>query len=128
MAASTAPPSTTLLLSHATASSVFPQDLSISSSRPKPHFLNCSNTFSLYPVLLLRCRGRKPTSNWIDGSSSKSGTYPVVVAAVASEAKVAQDLELEEDEDGVNRGAFTAPTKPKKGKAALPLKRDRVCA
>lgn len=54
---------------------------------------------------------------------------------MASEAEVAVDVkqkvdERDEDEDeegGVKRGAFTPPTKPKKGKAALPLKRDRVC-
>ncbi|KAG5565165.1 hypothetical protein RHGRI_001156 [Rhododendron griersonianum] len=129
MAASTATPSTTLLLSYATASSVFPQDLNPSlSSRPKPHFLNCSNTFSLYPVLL-HCRGRKPTNNWVDGSSPKSRTYPVAIAAVASQAKVAKDLEQDEDdedEDGVKKAAVTGSTKPKKGKAALPLKRDRT--
>ncbi|KAH7850554.1 hypothetical protein Vadar_034777 [Vaccinium darrowii] len=125
--ATTAPsPSTTLLPSYAASFSL--------SLRPKPRFLNCSNSFYLYPVLL-HCRGRRKPTKWIDVSSPpKSWSYPVAAAAVASEAEVAVDVkqkvdERDEDEDeegGVKRGAFTPPTKPKKGKAALPLKRDRT--
>ncbi|XP_010552744.1 PREDICTED: 50S ribosomal protein L1, chloroplastic-like [Tarenaya hassleriana] len=48
-----------------------------------------------------------------------NGSFRVVVAAVAVEADVATD-DLEENE------AIVAPPKLKKGKAALPLKRDRT--
>lgn len=46
---------------------------------------------------------------------------------MAAEAEVAEAVdENEETADGAT-ATVTAPPKPKKGKAALPLKRDRVC-
>ncbi|CAL5380185.1 unnamed protein product [Camellia sinensis] len=49
----------------------------------------------------------------------------VVVATLAAEAEVAE--ETEQLQEGVmESGVVVAPTKPKKGKAALPLKSDRV--
>lgn len=52
----------------------------------------------------------------------------LVVAAVAAEAEVVEDVEEKEGaEVATGSVTVTAPKKPKKGKAALPLKRDRVC-
>ncbi|CAK9152293.1 unnamed protein product [Ilex paraguariensis] len=110
-------------------SSVLAQELNRSSLsfKPTPLFFTStktSNTFSLYP-LVLQCRGRK-SINWVDVSLAKSESCPVIVAALAAEAEVAVALE-DEDEVVVEGGvASTPPTKPKKGKAALPLKRDRM--
>lgn len=51
----------------------------------------------------------------------------MIVAALAAEANVAEaDTEAEEGVAVGGTDAVAAP-KPKKGKAALPLKRDRVC-
>ncbi|KAM7509042.1 hypothetical protein LguiA_019495 [Lonicera macranthoides] len=120
--ASSATPSTLTL------SSLLPQEhpLSLSSFKPKKSLLFTSPTitaFSLYP-LVLNCRERK-SSNWLHGYGS-SCSY--VVAAVATEAEVEEDVE-EEEEDGVEKkggvALDTTTKKPKKGKAALPLKRDR---
>ncbi|XP_059651903.1 large ribosomal subunit protein uL1c [Cornus florida] len=121
--ASSATASSTLVLSNA-ASSVLLQDfnnLSLS-FKPKPLFYTSPKTFSLCP-LVLQCRERK-SCNWVDVSSPKYGSYPVVVAALAAEAELAEAVE-EEEGDLVGGVASTPPTKPKKGKAALPLKRDR---
>ncbi|CAK9152297.1 unnamed protein product [Ilex paraguariensis] len=68
--------------------------------------------------------GRK-SINWVDVSLAKSGSCTVVVAA---ETEVAEALQDEDDVVGEGGVASTPPTKPKKGKAALPLKRDRVLA
>lgn len=59
------------------------------------------------------------------GVRSRNGTSRVV-AAVSTEAEVAE----QEVEEGKETGGVStlAPPKPKKGKAALPLKRDRVRA
>lgn len=52
----------------------------------------------------------------------------VAAAAVAAEvAEVAEDVEEKEGVDGSSAVGTVTVTKPKKGKAALPLKRDRVC-
>ncbi|KAL6981137.1 hypothetical protein U1Q18_022766 [Sarracenia purpurea var. burkii] len=116
MASSATPP--TLTLTYAS-SSILPQDLNPSLSfRPNQRFSNCSCAFSLYPFAL-NCRGRRKSNNLIDSSSPpKPGSYPVVAAALAAEAEIEEDVEQE-------KAVVTPPTKPKKGKAALPLKRDR---
>lgn len=47
---------------------------------------------------------------------------------MAAEAEVAEDVEQEGEDGGEGAVAvLIPPSKPKKGKAALPLKRDRVC-
>ncbi|PON84828.1 Ribosomal protein [Trema orientale] len=129
MATCTATTTTTpssLMLSYA-ASSVHPQDItpSLLSFKPKPL---SSRTFSLYP-LVLRRRERRPCK-WVDGylqSELSPGQYPLVAAAVAAEAEVAEAVEEKvEGEEGAVGSATVAPPKPKKGKAALLLKRDRV--
>ncbi|KAK9157272.1 hypothetical protein Scep_003846 [Stephania cephalantha] len=53
-------------------------------------------------------------------SSSSSSSFVRRFAALAAEPQVAS-----EDVEGGEKGAVAAPAKPKKGKAALPLKRDR---
>ncbi|XP_028092285.1 50S ribosomal protein L1, chloroplastic-like [Camellia sinensis] len=109
----------TLMLSHG-AYSLLPQHLTPSLSfKRKPCFFNFSNTFSLYPLVLHFTRTK--SNNWIDVSSPNS---PVVVAALAAEADLAE--ETEQLQEGVVESAVVlTPTKPKKGKAALPLKSDR---
>lgn len=49
-----------------------------------------------------------------------------MVSALAAEAEVTEEASEQQQEDG-GGGAVAVATKPKKGKAALPLKRDRVC-
>ena len=63
--------------------------------------------------MVLHC-GERKSQNW---------NYPGAVASFAAELE-----EDEEDYEDERKGAaYTPPTKPKTGKAALPLKRDRVC-
>ncbi|XP_047150550.1 50S ribosomal protein L1, chloroplastic [Vigna umbellata] len=114
MASCTTPPS--LMLAH-------PQDLSSSlrffshSQRP------LSRTFSFCPLVL------KASSKWVRFSfraEPKSRTSHAVVAALAAEVELAETVD--DTVDGVDGSAPTdavATVKPKKGKAALPLKRDR---
>ncbi|KAI4323452.1 hypothetical protein L6164_023056 [Bauhinia variegata] len=124
MAACTTPSS--LMLTHA-ASSVHPQDLSPSLRCFNPRPL--SRTFRLYP-LVLRSRGRSP-NELVDVNlqrEAKSRSYHVVVAALAAEVEVAEGVGPKEGVEGGDRSrisTITAP-KPKKGKAALLLNRDRM--
>ncbi|KAF5952451.1 hypothetical protein HYC85_010395 [Camellia sinensis] len=83
------------------ASSAAPSTLMLSHGR----FLSSSPT--PHPLL---------SNNWIDVSSPNS---PVVVAALAAEAELAEETEQ------LQEGVVVTPTKPKKGKAALPLNSDR---
>ncbi|KAL5827329.1 hypothetical protein ACOSQ3_019160 [Xanthoceras sorbifolium] len=130
-------PSSSLMLTYA-ASSVHPQDLTppltLLSFKPK------TSAFSVHTnPLVLSCRGERRAGKWVDDmctqrETARSGYYcnHVVVAAAAptAEAEVAEEEEgVEETEgggDGAVATAIAAPTKPKKGKAALPLKRDRT--
>lgn len=113
MASSTTP--STLTLSY-----TIPQDFNSSSSsslcfKPKPLFFNSPKTFTFHP-LIFRCKDRK-LSNWVTKKKS------FVVSAVAE-----VDVEEVLDDGLVENGVSSAPVgKPKKGKAALLLKRDRVC-
>ncbi|XP_028077402.1 50S ribosomal protein L1, chloroplastic-like [Camellia sinensis] len=116
--ASSATPST-LMLSRG-ASSLLPQHLTPSLSfKPKPCFFNFSNSFSLYPLVLHFTHTK--SNHWIDVSSPNS---PVVVAALSAEAELAEETE-QLQEGVVESVVVVTPTKPKKGKAALPLKSDR---
>lgn len=113
MATTTATSASSLMLTYAASSPLPSQDLIAPSLsfKSKPLF----RAFSLYP-LVVRARERRSSSN---------DRYDVVVAALAAEAEV--DEAVEEVEGGDGGAVLTAPTpKPKKGKAALPLKRDRV--
>lgn len=60
------------------------------------------------------------------GSFTSSKNSPFLVSAVAAEADLG---EVDEDVEGgsVATAPPPSPSKPKKGKAALPLKSDRVC-
>lgn len=125
MATCTSTPSS-LMLTYAS-SSVCPSDLTPSflSFKPKPIL----RAFALYP-LGLRPRERK-ASNWVvDGNlqrEAKPAKDLVVVAAVAAEAEVVEAVEEQEGEEGATGSVAVTTPKPKKGKAALLLKRDRVC-
>ena len=94
---------------------VHPQDLSRSQR----------TTFSLYPLLFKpsKCLHIEP----------KSRTCHALVAALAAEVQVPLTVHDTEEDDGSDGSTATSAattttttTKPKKGKAALPLKRDRV--
>ncbi|XP_028760569.1 50S ribosomal protein L1, chloroplastic isoform X1 [Neltuma alba] len=103
-------------------SSVHPQDLtpSLSSFNPKP----LSSNFSLFP-LRLKSRARI-SGRWIDVKLQKeanSRASRVVVASLATKAEVAESVEQRDDGSAAN--TVTKP-KPKKVKAALPLKTERV--
>ncbi|RVW40772.1 50S ribosomal protein L1, chloroplastic [Vitis vinifera] len=111
--ASTATSPSSLMLTYAASSPLPTQDFIAPSLsfKTKPLF----RAFSLYP-LALQARERRPSGN---------GPYDVVVAALAAEAEVAEAVE--EVEGGEGDAVSTAPPpKPKKGKAALLLKRDRT--
>ncbi|XWS77391.1 hypothetical protein CRYUN_Cryun01aG0257500 [Craigia yunnanensis] len=118
MAVCTTSSSSSLMLKYA-ASTVHAQDLlpsilSFKSNKP---------TFSLYPLVLKASRDRKSGLKWANLCSLRDSKH-VVVAAVASEAEVA---EAAEENEGVPEGVTaTAPPKPEKGKATLPLKKDRM--
>ncbi|XP_054814219.1 50S ribosomal protein L1, chloroplastic [Prosopis cineraria] len=124
MATCTAPSS--FMLKHA--ASVHPQDLtpSLRCFNPKPLF----RTFSFHP-LVLKTRARN-AGKFVDVNSqkeAKSRNHRIFVAALAAEAEV--EVAEKVGEEGVDGGdgspANTVVTpKPKKGKAALPLKRDRT--
>ncbi|KAM5552126.1 large ribosomal subunit protein uL1c [Rosa sericea] len=123
MATSTTP-SSSLMLTYASSSSVFPQDLtpSLVSFKPKkPLFA----TFSLCP-LVLRPRQRRVSLSFLK-EPKKSEPFHVVSAAVTTEAEVDDAVE---EEAALKEGDGSAPpvpvSKPKKGKAALLLKRDRT--
>ncbi|GAB4828057.1 ribosomal protein L1 [Ancistrocladus abbreviatus] len=97
------------------------QDLKFALSLPKPR---CP-IFSVYPLVLNRRRERNYVK-WVDGTLQNDAKFRVVVAALAAEAEVDEGLVEEgEEESGGGGVAVAAPPKPKKGKAALPLKRDR---
>ncbi|XP_039027186.1 50S ribosomal protein L1, chloroplastic-like isoform X2 [Hibiscus syriacus] len=111
-------PSSSLMVTHA-ASTVHPQDLTLSVLS----FKSNKPSFSLKTSSI----DRKPGIGWAN-LCARRGSNHFVVAAVATEAEV---TEAAEEEDGAADGGsatatITAPLKPKKGKAALPLKRDRV--
>ncbi|KAG4992403.1 hypothetical protein AAZX31_09G207400 [Glycine max] len=111
MASCTAPPS--LMLVHS-------QDLS-PSLRSFSHRPISRTTFSLYPLLL------KP-SKWLH-IEPKSRTCHALVAALSAEVQVPETFDDTEEDDGADGSTATntvPTTKPKKGKAALPLKRDRT--
>ncbi|KAI9116251.1 hypothetical protein K1719_012418 [Acacia pycnantha] len=120
MATCTRPSS--FILTHAS-SSVHPQDLTPS--------LRCFNPDPLFRTLVLKSRARNAVK-CVDVNPQKeanSRNYRIVVAALAAEAEV--EVAEKDEEEAVDEGdespENTAVTpKPKKGKAALPLKRDRT--
>ncbi|EEF44578.1 50S ribosomal protein L1, chloroplastic [Ricinus communis] len=125
MATCTSSPSS-LMLTYG-ASTVHPQDLtpSLLSFKPKTFFLN--------PLALGSNGDRKSSKsfNFYTQKDAKIGTCGggggvVVAAALAAEAEVADDVEEREEGGDVATATVAAPSKPKKGKAALPLKRDRA--
>lgn len=59
-------------------------------------------------------------------SASDNGRFSksLVASALATESEMEEETVEQQETDG---GGVAVATKPKKGKAALPLKRDRVC-
>ncbi|XP_065871662.1 large ribosomal subunit protein uL1c isoform X2 [Euphorbia lathyris] len=105
-----------LMLAYAS-SSVHPQDLT-------PSLLSFkTKTLSLYPVAFAST-GERKSSNCINLFTLKHRTCSLVVAAAAS--ALASQPEVAEDVEEREATATVTPLKPKKGKAALPLKRDRT--
>ncbi|KDP43580.1 hypothetical protein JCGZ_16867 [Jatropha curcas] len=121
MASCTTPSS--LMLTYAT-STTHPQDLnpSLVSFKPKP--------FSLHRFAL-GSNGERKSGKWVNLNTLKEGKFVscsvVVAAALAAETEVAEVSEdVDEREGGDVVIATVPPPKPKKGKALLPLKRDRT--
>ncbi|XP_073270558.1 large ribosomal subunit protein uL1c [Primulina huaijiensis] len=86
------------------------------SFKQKPIFFASTQTLSIRPLVLQCCRIE-------NGRLSKS----MVVAAASLTADTEVDEEgLQEQQDDGGGAAVAVATKPKKGKAALPLKRDRT--
>jgi len=102
------------MLTHPSSSILTPQDLSPSSLRSFPR------TFFLSPLVL------KPSKSVNLTYQSRSST--LLASAVA--ADVAETVDEDEKDDDVDESAdavvTVVATKPKKGKAALLLKSDRV--
>lgn len=115
------------------ATSVPPQELapSLSLLSFKP---SKTAAFSLCSNLTVRGGGgggESRASKWIDFYAlreNKNGFFgQVVVSAVAAGAEATtEDVEETDGGSAVSNATATVATKPKKGKAALPLKRDRV--
>ncbi|CAI9764986.1 unnamed protein product [Fraxinus pennsylvanica] len=79
----------------------------------KPNFFASAKTFSVYP-LVLQCSRESNNGHFLKSLG---------VAALATESEVAEEVVEQQETDG---GGVAVATKPKKGKAALPLKRDRT--
>ncbi|VFQ86998.1 unnamed protein product [Cuscuta campestris] len=119
MASSAAPSAFTL-----STSSFLSQELNLC-TQTLPPFFSRNKILSINPLIILRRRERKPSPlSWV-ASVHSSKSIIVSGASVFSEPEV-----YEEDEEGADVEKFAvsiAPTtKPKKGKAALPLKRDQT--
>lgn len=105
-------------------SSFLSQELNLC-TQTLPPFFSRNKILSINPLIILRRRERKPSPlSWV-ASVHSSKSIIVSGASVFSEPEV-----YEEDEEGADVEKFAvsiAPTtKPKKGKAALPLKRDQT--
>ncbi|XP_058752251.1 large ribosomal subunit protein uL1c-like [Vicia villosa] len=115
----TTPPSSSLFLSTHTTSSIIinSQDLS-SSNRSFP----LSRTFFISPLVL------KPANGFhLTYQSRVSNSFVSAVAAGVAETVDEEERDAaEEDESAVPINTVTVTTKPKTGKAALPLRSDRV--
>lgn len=124
MAMATCNPTVHSSFTMAHTSSVHPQDpSSLLSFRPIAAS-STANIFSLCHPLILQRRGGRST-NWVDLKFGRECRDHLVVAALAAEIEVAEVVE-ENGEEGNGGTATSALPKIKKGKAALPLKRDRV--
>ncbi|KAA0058588.1 50S ribosomal protein L1 [Cucumis melo var. makuwa] len=124
MAMATCNPTVHSSFTMAHTSSVHPQDpSSLLSFRPIAAS-STANIFSLCHPLILQRRGGRST-NWVDLKFGRECRDHLVVAALAAEIEVAEVVE-ENGEEGNGGTATSALPKIKKGKAALPLKRDRT--
>ncbi|MED6221924.1 hypothetical protein PIB30_118437 [Stylosanthes scabra] len=116
--ASTCTPPSSLMLAH-------PQELSPSLfsflPRPSSRTFSSSSSSTFFPLI------SKPSTRFLHVTFHRE-PLSAVVAALAAEVEVAEtvdDTEVESS-DGSPTAATVTTTKPKKGKAALPLKRDRT--
>ncbi|CAN1822954.1 50S ribosomal protein L1, chloroplastic [Linum perenne] len=117
--AATCSTTSSLMLTYA-ASTPHLQDLTQSLIHFKPKAL------SFYPLLSTERKSCK----WFNFESRRDAKFGAFRAVVSAEAELAEDEDEDEDDEGKKSGAVAtanlAPTKPKTGKAALPLKRDRT--
>lgn len=104
--------SSSLMLTHPSSSILTPQDLSPSSLRSFPR------TFFLSPLVL------KPSKSVNLTYQSRSSI--LLSSAVAADVAETVDEDEKDDVDDVAETVTVVTTKPKKGKAALLLKSDRV--
>lgn len=119
----TTTPSSLMIRPHASSISVYTQDLNNPSLRCFNPNKPLSRTFSFYP-LVLKSRARNSRSKCVHAHLRKepnSRSSHLVVAAVAAEKEI-----VEASDDGSAENTVITKPKSKKGKAALPLKRDRV--
>ncbi|CAI0404708.1 unnamed protein product [Linum tenue] len=127
MATACSTPTSSLMLPYA-ASAAHPQDLTQSLIWFKP------KAPCFCPLALSSCSvGRRKSGKRVNFDArreAKFGGLRLVVAAVAAEAEVAEGAGAEAEVAGEGTGGVpiptVAPAKPKTGKAALPLKRDRT--
>ncbi|XP_011025494.1 PREDICTED: 50S ribosomal protein L1, chloroplastic-like [Populus euphratica] len=120
MATTTTCTSTTssFMLTYAT-STLHPQDLTPSLLSFKPKI------FSVCPLI----PDRKSSNRIKFYSQTEAKSRPcrvVLAAALAAGAEAGEEVEETEGEEGGVATATVTPTKPKKGKALFPLKRDRT--
>lgn len=113
----TASSSSALILSHRKPITLLTQEDSFFTYKPKPLF------FSSFKNLSIHSNGGRKSCNRVEFPQSSSSNF--VVSAAIAEAEV-DDEEAELDGEGGVATAVTTPSKPKKGKAALLLKRDRT--
>lgn len=105
--------SSSLMLTHPSSSILTPQDLSPSSLRSFPR------TFFLSPLVL------KPTKS-VNLTYQSRSSILLASAVTADVAETVDEDEKDGVDDGVAETVTVVTTKPKKGKAALLLKSDRV--
>ncbi|XP_023515181.1 50S ribosomal protein L1, chloroplastic-like [Cucurbita pepo subsp. pepo] len=122
MAMATCCPTVHSSLTMAHTCSVYPQDLpSLLSFRP----IAAPSTAKIFHPLIVRSRGRKPI-NWVDLNFRRESRDHLVVPALAAlAAEIEVPEAVEENGEEANTATLIVP-KIKKGKAALPLKRDRT--
>ncbi|WJX49692.1 ribosomal protein L1 [Trifolium repens] len=120
MASCTASPSSSLMLTHPTSSIIINNNSQDHSSSSSFSSLRLSRTFFLSPLVF-------KSSKSVNLTYQSKSSFSISAAAVATDVAETVDEDevdgVEEDGDG---NTVVVTTKPKKGKAALLLKRDRI--
>lgn len=115
----TASSSSALILSHRKPITLLTPEDSCFTYKPKPLL------FSSFKNLSVHSNGGRKSCNWLEFPRSNSSN--LVVSAALAEAELEDEEAEAEGEGGVATAAApVTPSKPKKGKAALLLKRDRT--